>query len=239
MWRTRTPKEQHLPVNLSGTQDRAGSDVSGKRWEHPPPTGKGPSTAGRRYRISQALEREQATEGEGRTAARGGSWSSELLGSCRDRRWKPYIRRPPCRPERGGTRAHPRRRGCRIPGRPGVEGGPGRHSRRRREWCGRRARRSACPGVRARGSRRTFCTRRPEHRGDHDDRTRVLRHPDAFGSAPEHHRESCVVHRLHPVPAGDQPRASRGSSELSDDGGRSHRYGGREFVNARRGDRSR
>jgi glycine dehydrogenase len=36
----RTPKEQHLPVNLSGSQDRAGSDASGKRWATHPPTGK-------------------------------------------------------------------------------------------------------------------------------------------------------------------------------------------------------
>ncbi|GAA3415828.1 hypothetical protein GCM10022140_09790 [Rhodococcus aetherivorans] len=49
----RTPKEQHLPVNLSGIEDRAGTDVSGKRWEHPPAHGERAGSL--RYRISQAL----------------------------------------------------------------------------------------------------------------------------------------------------------------------------------------
>ncbi|BBE46153.1 hypothetical protein RE2895_30840 [Rhodococcus erythropolis] len=63
----RAPKEQYLPVNLSGTKDRTGSDASGKRWDNPPADGERlwlPPSADH-YRISQALGNRACDRGGG------------------------------------------------------------------------------------------------------------------------------------------------------------------------------
>ena len=56
---------------------------------------------------------------------------------------------------------------------------------------------------------------------------------------PQHPGEPGLVHRLHAVPARDQPGPARGAAELPDHGRRPDRPGGRQRVDARRGHRGR
>ena len=58
---------------------------------------------------------------------------------------------------------------------------------------------------------------------DVDDRAGLLRHADPAGGAAQRAGEPGLVHRLHAVPAGDQPGPARGAAELPDRGRRPHR----------------
>ena len=51
-----------------------------------------------------------------------------------------------------------------------------------------------------------------------DDRPGLLRHDHAGRDPPQRAREPGLVHRVHAVPAGDQPGPARGAAELPDDG---------------------
>ena len=67
----------------------------------------------------------------------------------------------------------------------------------------------------------------------------IRRHDHAAGHPAQRARGPRVVHRVHPVPAGDLARPTRGAPELPDHGERPHRDGARQRVAARRGHRSR
>ena len=92
---------------------------------------------------------------------------------------------------------------------------------------------------RARGAGRAARAGRRQHRRGVDDRAGLLRHAHPAGVAAQHPREPGLVHRLHAVPAGDQPGPARGAAELPDHGRRPDRAGGRQRVDARRGHRRR
>ena len=156
----------------------------------------------------------------------------ELIRQCSDHR-QPILRRPP------------RRTRCRDVATMLDDIGVGSLDELAPRRCPRasstRDRRLApgstsCPGRdRARGARRTGRAGRAEHRRDVDDRARLLRHAHPAGAAPQHPREPGLVHRLHPVPARDQPGPARGAAQLPDHGRRPDRHGGRQRVDARRG----
>ena len=74
-------------------------------------------------------------------------------------------------------------------------------------------------------------------RAHQPDRHGLLRHDHAAGHRPQRAREPGLVHRLHAVPAGDQPGPARGAAQLPDDGRRPHRVRAGQRVAARRGDR--
>ena len=78
-----------------------------------------------------------------------------------------------------------------------------------------------------------------QHGRDADDRARLLRHGHPAGDPAQHAGEPGLVHRLHAVPARDQPGPARGAAELPDHGRRPDRAAGRQRVDAGRGDRRR
>ncbi len=65
----------------------------------------------------------------------------------------------------------------------------------------------------------------------------LLRHRHAPGDPAQPPGEPRLVHRLHAVPARDQPGAARGPAQLPDDGERPHRHGSGQRLHARRGHR--
>ncbi|CAA9349907.1 MAG: Glycine dehydrogenase [decarboxylating] (glycine cleavage system P protein), partial [uncultured Nocardioidaceae bacterium] len=145
----------------------------------------------------------------------------------RDRR---PLRRPPHRaePGRAGQDAGAARR--REPRGARELRGPGGHPRDRAAAARRRA-------FRAGGARRAARPGRPEPRDGADDRPGLLRHPHPAGGPAQRHGEPGLVHRLHAVPARDQPGPARGAAELPDGHHRPHRAGRRWRVPARRGHR--
>ena len=74
----------------------------------------------------------------------------------------------------------------------------------------------AAGGVRGRGRRRTARAGRPQPGAHLDDRPRLLRHDHPAGHPPQRAREPGLVHRLHALPARDQPGPARGAAELPD-----------------------
>ncbi len=108
-----------------------------------------------------------------------------------------------------------------------------RHRRRARPG-------SAAPaGQRGRGAGRAAGAGRRQHRRGVDDRAGLLRHAHAAGAAAQHHGEPGLVHRLHAVPAGDQPGPAGGAAELPDHGRRPDRSRSGQRIDARRGHRGR
>ncbi len=97
-----------------------------------------------------------------------------------------------------------------------------------------RARRRA---VRAGGARRAARARRPEPRDRPDDRPGLRRHAHPAGRPAQRPGEPGLVHRLHALPAGDQPGPARGAAELPDGRHRPDRARRRRRVAARRGHR--
>ena len=81
--------------------------------------------------------------------------------------------------------------------------------------------------------------RRPDQADDEPDRDGLLRHPHAVRDPSQRAREPGLVHRLHAVPAGDQPGAAGGVAQLPDDGRRPDRARHRQRLAARRGHRRR
>ena len=148
------------------------------------------------------------------------------------------LRRPAHRPRRRRRRDHAQGHRGGLAGRTRREGAPrwdSRHGDRRR--VGARARSAAPAGNRGAGAGRTARDGRREHGRGVDDRAGLLRHADASGVAPQHPREPGVVHRVHPVPTGDQPGPVGGTAELPDHGRGSDRPRGGECLDARRGHR--
>ena len=72
-----------------------------------------------------------------------------------------------------------------------------------------------------------------------DDRPGLPRHDHPAGDPAQRARGPVLVHRLHAVPAGDQPGPARGAAELPDDGRRPHRAADLQRLAARRGHRGR
>ena len=103
----------------------------------------------------------------------------------------------------------------------------------------RRAVDAARRGHRDRGARRAARARRPQHRDRADDRARLRRHRHAARDPPPRAGEPGLVHRLHAVPAGDQPGPAGGAADLPDHGRRPHRAAGRRRLAAGRGHRGR
>ena len=71
---------------------------------------------------------------------------------------------------------------------------------------------------RSRGPRRAAQAGREEQDRRADDRPGLLRHRHPGRDPPQHPRSPGLVHRLHPVPAGDLPGPARGAAELPDHG---------------------
>ena len=80
---------------------------------------------------------------------------------------------------------------------------------------------------------------RPERAAHEPDRHGLLRHHHSPGDRPQRAREPGLVHRLHAVPARDQPRPARGAAQLPDDGRRADRLRSGQRLAARRGHRRR
>ncbi len=79
---------------------------------------------------------------------------------------------------------------------------------------------------------------RGAQRGVHvADRPRLPRHDHPARHLAQRAREPGLVHRVHAVPARDQPGPARSAPQLPDDGERAHRDGSRQRVAARRGHR--
>ena len=72
-----------------------------------------------------------------------------------------------------------------------------------------------------------------------DDRARLPRHRHAARRPAQRARGPLLVHRLHAVPARDQPGPARGAAELPDDGQRPDRAADLQRLAARRGHRGR
>ncbi len=72
-----------------------------------------------------------------------------------------------------------------------------------------------------------------------DDRARLLRHHHAVGDPAQRARVAGLVHRVHPLPARDQPGPARGAAQLPDHGLRPDRAADRRSQPAGRGDRGR
>ncbi len=122
--------------------------------------------------------------------------------------------------------------GYALDGRPAGGRRAGRHPREARA-------RAAGRRVRGGGSRGTAGAGRAQPGAHLDDRPGLLRHDHAAGDPPQRAREPGLVHRVHALPAGDQPGPARGAAQLPDDGRGPHRPAGRRRVHARRGDRGR
>ena len=118
-------------------------------------------------------------------------------------------------------------------------------SARRPGRCGRargvRATAADLPAGRQRGrGPRPAARARRGQRGLHlDDRAGLLRHGHPGGHPAQRAGEPGLVHRLHALPAGDQPGPARGAAQLPDDGRRPDRAADRRRLDARRGDRRR
>ena len=69
------------------------------------------------------------------------------------------------------------------------------------------------------------------------DRPGLLRHHPAGGDPAQHPGKSGLVHRLHALPAGDQPGPAGSAVQLPDHDLRPHRARRRQRLAARRGDR--
>ncbi|MCO5571870.1 hypothetical protein L7F22_025618 [Adiantum nelumboides] len=165
------------------------------------------------------------------------------------RRREPDVRAP-SHPRRAGAGTPVRRAPHRAPPRrPGPDaGGAGRRlpRRARRPRAARhhpRRRTGRCLAARAgrrdRDAGRAARAGRAQHRHRPDDRLRLPRHPHPVGDPPQRAGEPGLVHRLHAVPARDQPGPARGAADLPDHGVRPDRAPGRRRVPARRGHRRR
>ena len=71
------------------------------------------------------------------------------------------------------------------------------------------------------------------------DRHGLLRHHHSPGDRAQRAGEPGVVHRVHALPARDQPGPARGAAQLPDDGRRAHRVRSGQRLAARRGHRRR
>ncbi len=91
----------------------------------------------------------------------------------------------------------------------------------------------------ARGGRRAARDRRAEQPARRDDRARLPRHDHPARRTTQRARGPVLVHRLHAVPARDQPGPARGAAQLPDDGRRPHRAVDLQRLAARRGHRGR
>ncbi len=60
----------------------------------------------------------------------------------------------------------------------------------------------------------------------------LSRHRHPAGDPAQHPRKPRLVHRLHPLPARDQPGPAGGAAQLPDDDLRPHRAGGRQRLAA-------
>ena len=89
------------------------------------------------------------------------------------------------------------------------------------------------------GASRTARPRRQERAPHEPDRHGLLRHHHSPGDRAQRAGEPGVVHRVHAVPAGDQPGSARGAAQLPDDGRRAHRLRSGQRLAARRGHRRR
>ena len=140
------------------------------------------------------------------------------------------LRRPPRRTDRRGPRADAgghRRQVARRPARPDRPGRDplGDPSRPARGPVGTGRDRGPAP------------VRRPEPTADELDRYGLHEYPHAGRHPPQRARGPGLVHRLHPVPAGDQPGPAGGAAQLPDHGQRADRAADRQRLTARRGDR--
>ena len=95
----------------------------------------------------------------------------------------------------------------------------------------------AAGAVRGRGRRRAAGDRGQEPADGADDRHGLLRHLHAGRHPAAGAGEPGLVHRVHALPARDQPRTPRGAAELPDHGRGPHRAAHGERVAARRGHR--
>ena len=180
----RTPKEQHLSVNLSGTQDRAGPRCLWKVVSSAhPPMGKGVSAiAARSPNLSGAR---YGSTTEGGEPQRFCAPRQERYRSVRPQATE--FRRPAHRAGRRRRRHHAQDHRRRVARRTGRQGAAGRHSRRvDRRRGGTRSGPAAAGRHRIRGAGRTARAGRRQHRRGVDDRSGLLRHADAAGVAPQH-----------------------------------------------------
>ena len=116
---------------------------------------------------------------------------------------------------------------------------PGRAGRRRRPGVDPIGLPAGPPGRRVRGPGvgRTAAAGRQEHAEGGDDRARLPPDRDPRGDQAERPGESGLVHRVHALPAGDQPGSARGVAQLPDGGRGPDRSGHRQRLDARRGHR--
>ncbi len=219
------PKEQP-PRNLSGQR----TDRVRRRWKAggPPPHRRGKYRSGPRRpdrsRSSQ-VPRQRGNQPEDHRRGAHVADATHLGGARGPRR----VRPPPHRSRRGPAGRHavddrgggPRRVArCRSPRLHPRRGAPG-------------------PAVRTDGAGGPHVPAgagRPEPGGDLAHRHGVLRHLHAAGHPAQPAREPGLVHRLHALPARDQPGPARSAPELPDDGRRPHGHGPGQRLDAGRGD---
>ena len=92
---------------------------------------------------------------------------------------------------------------------------------------------------RGRGARRAARARRAQPADGPDDRAGLLGHVHADGRPAQGAREPGLVHRVHALPAGDQPGPAGGAAQLPDRRLRPDRAADRRREPARRGHRGR
>ena len=161
--------------------------------------------------------------------------------------------KPPTRPTLAELRAgHAVRRPAHRPppGRAGPDARRDRQSARWTSWPTRPCRPASATssrvpstlparGHRDRGAGRAARAGRPQHRHRADARARLRRHHHPAGHPAQRAGEPGLVHRLHAVPAGDQPGPAGGAADLPDHGRRPDRAAGGRRLAAGRGDRGR
>ena len=148
----------------------------------------------------------------------------------RSTRCRRPVRPPTHRPAARRARQDARRPRSGRPGRPGRVARCRRPSGRPNRWTCR----PAWSESQTLTELRRLAAAEPA--ADPDDRPRLLRHHHAVGDPPQRAGVAGLVHRVHALPAGDQPGPVGGAAQLPDHGRRPDRSADRRREPAGRGD---